>query len=367
MTRLLHKVARSWPPDETNHRHGILRKFLHVLPPIICIVLYIYNLSGFMTARTVEDVLEVINFVSVFTTATGRNFLLALTKPKIHALVSKTIEMEKTRPADELSSIQCQIMKKWRNIHDKLTKFSIYGVLVGALMYLIPPIFFSKLPFPGYSTEALEESKFYAIYFLQLLFACIFIPPWVSVDFYVCTFLCTLCRELDMFYDAMQSIRDKDRSHLHRVIDRHSRILTYGMEVCDIVSYSFGVVHASYGLFLIFGTIAMTQINWSTHGGLAIRNIITMIVCASSLSLMCFIGDLIQDLSTRLGDCIVLDNFLDRRKDRKYLKLLEIVHARSCCSLKIKYSPNMIVNMQMYSVTLNYILSIYTFALTVMA
>uniref|UniRef100_A0ABD2WLK3 Odorant receptor n=1 Tax=Trichogramma kaykai TaxID=54128 RepID=A0ABD2WLK3_9HYME len=58
MTRLLHKVARSWPPDETNHRHGILRKFLHVLPPIICIVLYIYNLSGFMTARTVEDVLE---------------------------------------------------------------------------------------------------------------------------------------------------------------------------------------------------------------------------------------------------------------------------------------------------------------------
>ncbi|CAB0033258.1 unnamed protein product [Trichogramma brassicae] len=248
---------------------------------------------------------------------------------------------------------------------DKNHKPGILEKVLNVLPSIICIVYFFNNLTNFITAKTVEDiSEFYAMYFIQILTVCLFVPTWVSVDFYISTFLCSLCRELNMFYDAIKNIHGKDRSHLHRIINRHIRILTYGMEVCKVVSYGFGVVHTTYGLFLIFGTIAMTQINWFTHGGLAMRNIVTIIMCMSTLSLMCFIGDLIQDLSTRLGDSIALDHYLERSNDRKYMRILEIVHARSSCSLTIQYSPTMIVNMQMYSATLNYMLSIYTFALT---
>ncbi|XP_014221740.1 odorant receptor 85b-like isoform X2 [Trichogramma pretiosum] len=291
-------------------------------------------------------------------------YFLLLRKPQVYSMIYHTIEMETKGPIQLLSKEECIIINKWRIIQDFLTKMLSVGYLLGVIFYLIPPAFFRKLPFPVFIPENLCTEWYTRLYIIECIAIFLSCPAWVSLDLYLCIFLCQLCMHLELVYAAVQDLRGKDRATLHTIIRRHSKVLMYGQKLCEVVHYIFFAICCSYGSFLIFGTITIGEISWKTHGALAIKNIVTLVVCSSTIYLICYVGELLQDLSSRIGDGILLDNYAEHGSNRKYLKELEIMNDRCKLSLKIEYTPNMIVNMKLFTNIMNYVVSTYIFVNT---
>ncbi|XP_014227708.1 uncharacterized protein LOC106653010 [Trichogramma pretiosum] len=181
--------------------------------------------------------------------------------------------MEKTGPIQSLSVEELKIINRWRFIRDLLIKIVAFGYSSGALFYLIPPLYFGEIPFPGYHKSEYLDSKWFAtIAIIQIIATAIMVPAWMSFDIYLCTFLCQICKEFEIIHTAVQDLRGKNIATLHAIIRRHNRALEYGKKMRIIVHCTFFVINCCYGAYLIFGTIIIEKISWKTHGALAIKN-----------------------------------------------------------------------------------------------